>query len=62
MDIDESDQKLMTEYGITAEAKLLFHYDGHKYERLADALNYAMLHRPRPAETGKSALEPDSAE
>ena len=39
--MNSDDKKLMEEFGITAEAKTVFHYDGHRYERLSDALNYA---------------------
>lgn len=39
--MDEHDQKLMAELGITAEDKVIFHYRGHRYERLADAVNFA---------------------
>ena len=35
------EKKLMEEYGITAESKTIFHFDGHRYERLSDAVNYA---------------------
>lgn len=41
--MDEHDTSLMTQYGITAETKVLFHFDGYRYERLADAVNYARL-------------------
>ncbi len=41
--MDEHDNRLMAQYGITAETKLLFHFDGYRYERLADAVNYARL-------------------
>ena len=41
--MDEHDNSLMAQYGITAETKVLFHYDGYRYERLADAVNYARL-------------------
>ena len=44
--MDEHDNSLMAQYGITAETKVLFHYDGYRYERLADAVNYARLQAP----------------
>ncbi|MEJ2088078.1 MAG: hypothetical protein P8Y69_06315 [Gammaproteobacteria bacterium] len=45
--MDEHGERLMAQYGITAETKMLFHYDGRRYERLADAVNYArMQHAP----------------
>ncbi len=37
---DEENQ-LMMKYGITAETKSVFHFQSHKYDRLADALKYA---------------------
>jgi len=45
--MDEHDKELMAQYGITAETKLLFHYDGHRYEKLADAVNYAKAQSAR---------------
>lgn len=42
------EKKLMEEFGITAESKTIFHFDGHRYERLSDAVNYAKTKaRPR---------------
>ena len=36
------EQKLaMEKYGITSETKSVFHFEGHKYDRLEDALRYA---------------------
>ena len=37
----EQETRLMEKYGITFETKTVFHFQSHKYERLADALNYA---------------------
>ena len=45
--MNSDDKKLMEEFGITAEAKTIFHFDGHRYERLSDAVNYAKK-RKRP--------------
>jgi len=39
--MDDHDESLMAQYAITAENKFLYHYDGYRYERLADAVNYA---------------------
>ena len=50
MDIDE--KNLMEELGITAESKTIFHFDGYRYDRLIDAINYAKA-RPRPAQNQK---------
>ena len=36
------EQKLaMEKFGITSETKSVFHFEGHKYDRLEDALKYA---------------------
>jgi len=37
----EEAQKLMAEYGISHEKKSVYFYQGHKYDRLSDALRYA---------------------
>ena len=37
----EEEQKSMAEYGITHEKKSVYFYQGHKYDRLSDALRYA---------------------
>jgi hypothetical protein len=34
-------QKLMAEYGITHEQKSVYFYQGHKYDKLGDAIRYA---------------------
>jgi hypothetical protein len=41
----ENDETLVAEYGITVETKLVFHYDGRRYDRLADAVSYARIQR-----------------
>ena len=35
------EQQLMDQFGITCEQKLTFHFQGHRYARLEDALRYA---------------------
>ena len=36
------EQRLAVEkFGITSETKTVFHFEGHKYDRLEDALKYA---------------------
>lgn len=52
--MDEHDEALMNQYGITAEAKILYHFEGYRYERLADAVNYAIKRADR--QSGSSAL------
>jgi hypothetical protein len=41
LQMTEQETRLMEKYGITFETKTVFHFQSHKYERLADALNYA---------------------
>jgi hypothetical protein len=55
--MDEHDTSLMTEYGIPAETKVLFHFDGYRYERLADAVNYARLQQTQ-SEEGSASIAP----
>lgn len=38
----DEEKKLMVEYGITSEPKTTFHFKGHRYDRLQDAVNYAI--------------------
>ena len=40
----EEEKELMERHGITSEQSTVYYYQGHKYERLKDALNYARLH------------------
>jgi len=37
----EEEQKLMVQYGITHEKKSVYFYQGHKYDKLSDAIRYA---------------------
>ncbi len=39
--MSEEETRLMDKFGITFETKSVFHYQGHKYERLDDAVKYA---------------------
>ena len=41
--MNSDDKKLMEQLGITAESKTIFHFDGYRYERLSDAINYAKI-------------------
>ena len=54
--MNSDDKKLMEEFGITAESKTIFHFDGHRYERLSDAVNYAKT-RTQPELTAKMQHE-----
>ena len=49
--MNEHEEKLMAQYGITAETKPLFHYEGYRYERLADAVKYAQQSQSRNNDT-----------
>ena len=37
----DEEKRAMDQFGITCEKKTIFHFQGHRYERLNDALNYA---------------------
>lgn len=37
----DDEEKTMQQLGITWEARPIFHFQGHRYERLADAVAYA---------------------
>lgn len=37
----DEEKQLMNQFEITYETKTIFHFRGHRYERLKDALNYA---------------------
>jgi hypothetical protein len=39
----EEQTRLMAQYGITSETKITFFFQGHKYDKLDDALRYARL-------------------
>lgn len=41
--MDERDETLMSQYGITVETRFIFHFDGRRYDRLADAVSYAKI-------------------
>lgn len=43
--MDDNDEVLMAQYGIRVETKSVFHYDGRRYDRLSDAVNYARTQR-----------------
>ena len=55
--MDEHDTGIMAQYGITAEKKVLFHYNGFRYERLADAVNYARLQQT-PSKEDDASIAP----
>ena len=39
------EDETMERYGITRETNTTFHFAGHKYQRLEDAVNYAKSHQ-----------------
>ena len=41
MQCSEEEQKLTVQYGITHEKKSVYFYQGHKYDKLSDAIRYA---------------------
>ena len=41
--MSEEDKKVMEKYGIKCEQRTVFFWKDYKYERLADAVNYAKL-------------------
>ncbi len=48
--MDEHERELMAQYGITAETRTVFLFEGYRYERLTDAVNYASRIRdPQPS-------------
>jgi hypothetical protein len=52
----DEEKQTMQQYGITHETKTIFHFEGHKYERLSDAINYAKKgHSEGKSNAGKSA-------
>ena len=55
--MNEHDESLMAKYGITTETKVLFYYEGYRYERLADAVNYARLQQP-PSKGDNASIVP----
>jgi hypothetical protein len=49
LSVTDDDKNLMERYGITFEEKTVhyFHYEGYKYEKLSDAVNYARIQTAR---------------
>jgi hypothetical protein len=37
----EEEKKMMAQFGITQEFKSVYFYEGHRYEKLSDAIGYA---------------------
>jgi hypothetical protein len=40
-EVSQEDRELMAQYNIEAETRTLFYCEGYKYDKLADALNFA---------------------
>ena len=51
-EITEEDRVLMTQYNISTETKTIFFAEGYKYDKLKDALKYAMLAAERDRVSG----------
>lgn len=49
----EEEKRQMDLYGITTEQKTVFHYMGHTYDHLTDALNYARIDCDRRKAAGE---------
>jgi len=45
--MDDEDLETMAKYGVTAESRVVFRYGGYRYERLADAINFAKKDKHR---------------
>lgn len=60
----DDETRIMQAHGITCEVRQTFHFQGHRYDRLSDAVNYAQLQqRPpvvTPAETRTETVGPDN--
>jgi len=53
----DEDKRVMEEFGITSETKMVFHFEGHRYDRLSDAVNYAKSpHRVRQLEEPQKSI------
>jgi hypothetical protein len=55
--VTEEERKLMAQYGITHETKSMYFYQGHKYDKLNDAINYARDSLARTLGTASTATE-----
>jgi hypothetical protein len=50
--MSEEDKKLMAQYDITSESKLIYSYKENRYENLKDAVNFAKLEAEDAKESG----------
>lgn len=46
-EISKEDRELMIRYNVDAETKVVFYYEGYKYDNLRDAIRYAELSAER---------------
>ena len=51
---EEEKKSAMARHGITSKASTVYHYEGHSYHSLTDALNYAELIAARKSEPSAS--------
>ncbi|MCC2604924.1 hypothetical protein [Planctobacterium marinum] len=40
---DEEEQSIMSHYGISRSIETVYHFQGHKYQKLDDAIAYAKI-------------------
>ena len=45
--MNEVDKKIAVQYGIKSEQITVFFYNGHKYDKLEDAIRYAKIDSKR---------------
>ena len=53
LDISQEDKDLMQQYNIHTETRTVFYYEGYKYEKLQDAINYARLSAERERDSAE---------
>ena len=55
--MDEHDNRLKAQYSIKTVTKVLFHFDGRRFERLPDTVNYARQQQTH-SEEGSISIAP----
>ena len=55
--MNDEEMQLMEKYGITSETKMLFHFQGHRYDRLDDAIKYAESRKPTSPSSKDQPIE-----
>lgn len=41
--MNETEKRMVERYGIRSEQKTVYFYNGHKYDKLKDAISYAKI-------------------